>query len=71
MLALTLGRGNEAEDVMFGDAVYREDGDDLRLAARERACLVEDDCVEAGGLLDRDRILEQDATARAEAGPRP
>ena len=49
----------------------RRDLDDLRLAARERAGLVEDDRVERGGLLERDRVLEQDAALGARGRCRP
>ena len=50
------------------EAVGGRDGDDLGLAARERAGLVEDDRVERGGLLEGDRVLEQDAALGAQAG---
>ena len=49
-------------------AISGRDGDDLRLAARQRAGLVEHDGVERGGLLQREGVLEQDAALGAQPG---
>ena len=50
------------------NAVGGHDCDDLGLAARQRAGLVEHDGVERGGLLERHRVLEQDAALGAQPG---
>ena len=68
MLALALGGGDEAQQLVLVDAVGGRDRDDLGLAARERAGLVEDDGVERGGLLERHRVLEEDAALGAQSG---
>ena len=60
--------GDQAQHLVLVDAVGGRDRDDLGLAARERAGLVEHDGVERGGLLDRHRVLEQDAALGAEPG---
>ena len=54
--SLSLDGGDEAEQLAVVEAVAAS-LDDLRLAARQGACLVEHDRVERGGLLDRDRVL--------------
>ena len=53
VLAVALGGGDEAQQLVLVDAVGGRDGDDLGLAAGERAGLVEHDGVERGGLLER------------------
>ena len=68
VLAVALGGGDEAQHLVLVDAVGGRDLDDLGLAARERAGLVEDDGVERGRLLERHRVLEQDAALGAEPG---
>jgi hypothetical protein len=67
MLALALDGRDQAQQLAVIEAVA-SDLDHLPLAARERAGLVEHDRVRAGGLLDRERVLEQDPAARAAAG---
>ena len=68
VLAVALGGRDEAQHLVLVDAVGGRDGDDLGLAAGQRAGLVEHDGVERGGLLERHRVLEQDAALGAEAG---
>ena len=68
VLAVALGGGDQAQHLVLVDAVGGRDRDDLGLAAGQRAGLVEDDGVERGGLLERHRVLEQDAALGAQAG---
>ena len=68
VLAVALGGGDEAQHLVLVDAVGGGDGDDLGLAARQRAGLVEDDGVQRRRLLERHRVLEQDAALGAEPG---
>ena len=68
VLAVALGGGDQAQQLVLVDAVGGGDRDDLGLAARERAGLVEDDRVQRGRLLQRHRVLEQDAALGAQAG---
>ena len=67
VLAVALGGRDEAEHVVLVDAIGGGDGDDFGLAARERAGLVEHDGVQRGRLLERHRVLEEDAAL----GPSP
>jgi hypothetical protein len=48
VFAVALGGGDEAQRLMFVDAVGGGDGDHLGLAARQRAGLVEHDGIEGG-----------------------
>ena len=63
---MALQGGGEPEQVWLRDAVERDDAGDDRLAAGECAGLVEGDGVERRGLLERDRVLEQDPAFGAE-----
>jgi len=67
VLAIALGGCDEAQHVALVDTVADGHLDDLGLAARECAGLVEHDGVEPGGLLQRHRVLEQDPAL----GPQP
>ena len=68
VLGVALGGRDQAQQLVLVDAVGGRDGDDLGLAAGQRAGLVEHDGVERRGLLERHRVLEQDAALGAEAG---
>ena len=68
VLAVALGGGDQAQHLVLVDAVRGRDLDDLGLAAGERAGLVEHDRVQRGRLLERHRVLEQDAALGAEPG---
>ena len=67
VLAVALGGGDQAQHLVLVDAVGGRDLDDLGLAARERAGLVEHHRVQRRRLLQRQRVLEQDAAPGAEA----
>ena len=62
------GRGC-GQHLMLRGAVRRHQIDDFGLAHRQGAGLVEDDDVQLGGVLERRRILEQDAIHGAQSGP--
>ena len=68
VLAVALGGRDQAQHLVLVDAVGGGDRDDLGLAAGERAGLVEHDGVQRGRLLERHRVLEQDAALGAEPG---
>nr|WP_323368430.1 hypothetical protein [Cumulibacter manganitolerans] len=65
---LTLEGFGEREHPVVLDSVD-DDLRDLRLALGQGAGLVEDDGVDAGGGLDRGRVLEQDPAPGAQRGP--
>jgi hypothetical protein len=68
VLAFPLGRRHEPQRLVLAHAISGCDGDYLRLAARQCAGLVEHDGVERGGLLQGERVLEQDAALCAQPG---
>ena len=67
VLAVALGGRDQAQDLVLADAVGGRDRDDLGLAARQGAGLVEHHGVERCGLLERERVLEEDAAPGAQA----
>ncbi len=67
MLAVVLRTGDQAQHLTLVGAVAERDLDDLRLAARQRAGLVEHDGVQRRGLLQGDRVPEQDAALGAQS----
>ena len=71
MLAVALGGRDQAQHLVLVDAVGGGDRDDLGLAARQRAGLVEHDGVQRRRLLERHRVLEEDAALGARARCRP
>ena len=68
VLAVALGGRDQAQDLVLVDAVGGRDRDDLGLAARQGAGLVEHDGVERCRLLERQRVLEEDAALGAQPG---
>ena len=68
MFAFAFDGGDQAQQLALVHAGRGDDLDHLGLAAGEGAGLVEDGGVEAGGLFERDRVLEQHAALGAKAG---
>jgi len=68
VLALVLRGRDEAQQLVLGESIGCGDGDDLGLAAGQRAGLVEHDGVQGGGLLQRHGVFEADSAFGAQSG---